>query len=233
MNDNDLKNSSTSNNVYKATTNLNTALENPQVNINSAVGVNIQGIDNSYNLDQNRGYILPASDLNGLEYNQNLVNNMDMQKSGVGNLSGTPSFIGQAVSNTGNISNINTSSVFYNTVNGSLDNITNKTNNVQTQFSGDVNNASEMQFVSGASLVNGGDFTGVANIEGYEQINNNNSNNINYEPTIAQKKKPSEGLAVAKEVKAMALIIFILLIFIFVIPYIYDFFRELDLVITN
>ena len=44
MNDNDLKNNTQENNTYHATSNLNTAIENPQINMNSAVGVNIKSV---------------------------------------------------------------------------------------------------------------------------------------------------------------------------------------------
>ena len=66
MNDNDLRNGfdnngSNNDNTYRATTNLNTAIENPNVNINSVMGVNIQDVEmnnssnlnNSYEVNQN------------------------------------------------------------------------------------------------------------------------------------------------------------------------------------
>ena len=46
MNNNELNNNGNSN-VYKATSNLNTAIENPQINVNSATGVNMR--DSGYN----------------------------------------------------------------------------------------------------------------------------------------------------------------------------------------
>ena len=74
-------------------------------------------------------------------------------------------------------------------------------------------------------------------------INNNidNSNmdtyqvdeNAKYEPIMPTKKKPKRVSVLSNEVKAMMIIIFILLAVVYVIPYIYDFFRGMDLVITN
>ena len=44
MNDNELQNNN-STSIYKATRNLNTEIENPEININSAVGINIQDLN--------------------------------------------------------------------------------------------------------------------------------------------------------------------------------------------
>lgn len=45
MNDNDLMNDGAKvDSTYRATTNLNTAIENPQINMNSAVGINIKDV---------------------------------------------------------------------------------------------------------------------------------------------------------------------------------------------
>ena len=46
MNNEELKTNSNSDRVYRATTNLNTAIENPDVTINTATDVNIQSVNN-------------------------------------------------------------------------------------------------------------------------------------------------------------------------------------------
>ena len=51
MNDNNLNNNSNKVNTYRATSNLNTAIENPQINVNSATGINIKNSNNNYYAD--------------------------------------------------------------------------------------------------------------------------------------------------------------------------------------
>ena len=69
MNDNNLNNnnidSNFQNGTYRATSNLNTAIENPQVNIGNAMGINIQ--ENGYN---NKN----TTDNNSTNMNNNFAN---------------------------------------------------------------------------------------------------------------------------------------------------------------
>ena len=62
MNDNEIKYTQDDKNVYRATSNLNTAIENPQVNINSAVGVNIKNAN--YSNDSYSSNIVNSNDYN-------------------------------------------------------------------------------------------------------------------------------------------------------------------------
>lgn len=160
MNKNEL-NYGNNNNVYRATTNFNTAIENPNVDIDRAIDVNIGENVDDINVSFNNN--ISSSFDNGINNNQSVYinTNIDMKQSN------------------------------YNVVN-------------------DINN-------NDFSVVN-------------EKVENSN---VKYEPTLKKKKKPSDGLEIPKEVKAMMKIIFILLIFMFVVPYIYDFFRGLGLVITS
>ena len=49
MNDNNFNGDDTKVNPYKATSNLNTALENPQINVNSVTGINVKDLgQNNY-----------------------------------------------------------------------------------------------------------------------------------------------------------------------------------------
>ena len=75
MNDNNLNSNTTNNNTYKATSNLNTAIENPQINVNSATGVNMQ--DLGYNNYANNNVPLNNNSqfLNNSYNNQEEVNN--------------------------------------------------------------------------------------------------------------------------------------------------------------
>ena len=143
MDSNDLNYKLDSDRTYRATPNLNTVLDNPQVSINNAMGMNIQDMDN----DVSYAY----RDVTNFNINQN--NDFDINK----------------------------------------DNVSSEETN----------------------------------------INSDKTSKVSYKPTLEQKKKPRSGIGVSKEVKAMAVIIFILLLVVFVIPYIYDFFKEMDLVITG
>ena len=49
MNDNNFNGDDTKVNPYKATSNLNTALENPQINVNSVTGINVKDLGQNQN----------------------------------------------------------------------------------------------------------------------------------------------------------------------------------------
>lgn len=210
MNDNSLGNSFDNGNVgndntYRATTNLNMAIENPDVNINSIMGVNIKNINTNnsqsnvnYNQGQNnleQGFI--NNDINTQVYNnsQNFINNSTFSQ---------------------NIENVN-----------------NNTNQYQAQFNSsvDVNNNTnqyQAQFIIGATN-NSNINTNMNFVSDYSSSSTDNEDaNVRYEPTLKTKKKPSSWLEIAKEVKAMFVIVIILSLFIFGMPYIYDFFRNMN-----
>ena len=186
MNDKDLEFGSNTNgdNVYRATTNFNTALENPEVNINTVTGVNIQDLENqSFNIDNNI---------------QNFNNNMD------------------SIQNSNTVQNAEANLNQYVNVNQNFD-------NSQGIYSFSNNNILPNNDVNAVSVVaNNSDI-----------VEEKENEHVLYQPTMKQKKKPGTGLQIAKEVKAMMVIILILLLVVIVIPYIYDFFKEMDLVITS
>ena len=66
-----------------------------------------------------------------------------------------------------------------------------------------------------------------------EDVSVTQTEDVKYKPTMKEKKKRGFGSQVSKEFKVMVFIIFILLLFLLVIPYIYDFFSNLQLVITT
>lgn len=153
MNDNNLNNNSNKVNTYRATSNLNTAIENPQINVNSATGINIKNSNNNYYADAKQ-----------------------------------------------------TDSKFLNN---------------------DIPNSTE------------------TNIDNYLNNDNNNNfnsnyqtptNNYSYEPVMQKKKRandnPISNLIHSKEFKTLIFIIFILVLFILIMPYIYDFFRNLKMSMT-
>lgn len=175
MNNNNLETDSNNEYTYRATANLNTAIEEPQVNIDSMMGVNMYNSDTDVNVYSQKLDNYQVKDFN------NFVSQADLQL-----------------------------------------------NNVQSEFiSNNNNNNSNSQFIVNEKQ----EFN-----ENYNDSDLNLSNNndkVLYKPTMKQKKKPNSGLIISKEVKMMIIIIFILLLFLFIIPYIYDFFRGLQLVITS
>lgn len=166
MNDNNLANNSfnnNNNNTYHATSNLNTAIENPQINVSSATGVNIK--DSGYN-----------------NYAEN---------------------------------NINNNSNFLN------NNFNQTTNDIPQSNSSDIQN----KYIP----------TNNDNNYNYNSYSNQNTENYSYEPVMKEKKKEKNALSStihSKEFKIMAAIVFILVLFLLLMPYIYDFFRELSMNMT-
>ena len=158
MNENNLDNNSNNNDTstYRATSNLNTAIENPQINVNSATGVNMQDL----------GYNNYANNNNNLNNNSQFLNN--------------------SYNNQGE-------------VNDYSDNITSPVN--------DSFNSNQSQSEDDGAYT--------------------------YEPVMQEKKVKKENvissLLHSKEFKAIIFIVFILCLFLLVMPYIYDFFRNLKM----
>ena len=195
MNDNDIRNNN-DNNVYRATTNLNTAIENPDVNINSATDVNMVSAsvyDNNFNIQDN-GMVINNVPIQQVDIMNNVVNqDLNLNSSAIVN--------NESVVDYGNVNN--------------------------NQFIPNMGSNIDMQQVD------------INNNIDNNNIDNNNMDtyqvdeNAKYEPIMPTKKKPKRVSVLSNEVKAMMIIIFILLAVVYVIPYIYDFFRGMDLVITN
>ena len=190
MNDNDIRNNN-DNNVYRATTNLNTAIENPTVNINSATGVNMVSAsvyDNNFNIQDNEMAInnVPNQQVDIM----NNVVNQDL------NLNSSAIVNNEPVVDYGNVNN-----------NQFIPNMDSNINMQQVDINNNIDNS---------------------NMDTYQV-----DENAKYEPIMPTKKKPKRVSVLSNEVKAMMIIIFILLAVVYVIPYIYDFFRGMDLVITN
>ena len=162
MNNNFDENSTQNNNdTYRANQNLNTAIENPQINIDNVNSINMKdvGFDN-----------VAAPD--NLENNRVFMNN-------------------------------------------NFNSIVNQNDN-NTNF----NQQEEQQLEKKEEVV-------------YEKTNQNNNTNYSYEPVTNSNKRPDENaisnLVHSKEFKATILIIFILVMFLLVMPYIYDFIRNLQM----
>lgn len=162
MNDNNLNNNDLNNNkvnTYHATSNLNTAIENPQINVSSATGVNIK--DSGYN-----------------NYAENNINN-----------------------NTNFLNN---------NFNQSNNNIDSSNNDISSKY------------------------VPTNNDSNYNSYSNYNTENYSYQPVMKEKKENNalSSTIHSKEFKIMIFIVFILVLFLLLMPYIYDFFRELSMSMT-
>ena len=169
---NDLNHDQDNTGTYHATSNLNTAIENPQYDVNNAMTMNINGADNS-------SY-----------QQQNLVQDEE------------PTYTFQPDSAVYE-SNIQSSSVQKN----------------DTMVEG---NSEGQQFIPDTSF--------------QYQTTTNNSNDqqqATYEPVMEQNKKNSVKFTIPREFQIVIFIVFIFFIFILLMPYIYDFFKELHLIITG
>ena len=196
MNDNELNNRvSSDTETYRATTNLNIDLENPQVNINSAVGVNIKNLtDNPVNNDRfsntsNDSYASFGMNSYSGNFQQNYNINLENQNS-------VPTID----------SNFNVHTSFDNNV-----------SDVETKEL-----SSHQQFIPNAS-------SDVDYSVGGQMSDNSSGISPIYAPTMEEKKQERQGFTVAKELKVTFFIVFVLLIFLFIMPYIYDFLKELEL----
>lgn len=151
--DNSLGNNSRKTTPYRASSNLNTAIENPQINLNSATGVNMKDL----------GYSNYASD--------------DSRDAGF--------------------------------------------------LNNDINEDSD--FSSNSNLT-------VADFSEDDNSHTRSNNNYSYAPVMKEKKRkgdnPISNLIHSKEFKTGIVIIFILVLFLMVMPYIYDFFRNLGMQFT-
>ena len=209
MNNNELTNNQSNNAVYHATSNLNTAIENPSVNINSAMGVNVQGVEDN-NLSNNGNS------------NLNSVN-------GYSNYQGINSPLDNNLSNNGN-SNLN-----------GVDGYSNY--QADNQYGNYLNNTNMGYINQGNQFVNGS-FSDVGNQNDFQNINqsfnssdttNNMVNNsVSYEPVMEKNKKSgTKKIVLSREVKYTIFVVFVLVIFVMMMPYVYDFFKKLQLVITS
>ena len=187
MNDNDyINNTQPSNNTYRATRNLNTEIENPEININSAVGINIQdsfdntnisnpdSINNYLNFNNNNGFTQPEVDnnyQNNSYYPNDYNNNYNMQNNH---------------QETNNSTFINNTKIKEEQEPNHTISFNNKTEEPKSQ----------------------------------------------YKPLLKQKKK-KESIAIPSELKVTMFIVFLLLLFIVVMPYIFDFVKQIELSLTR
>ena len=201
MNENEIKNKN--NNTYRATTNLNIDMENPQIHINSAVGMNIkepsqtQNFSQEYSSPSNTGYD---------DFYKDYSNVPSQAQNNNSNNSQTNPSDGYGVNH--NFSNMNSNNQWMNSE------ITENAANLENK------NYQNTQFIANQDLNNN-----------YVPTNDYSSE-VHYEPTMEEKKR-RERFTIPTEVKVTGFIVFILLIFVLLMPYIYDFFKNLQLSLTR
>lgn len=170
MNNNELNRRTSNPETYRATTNLNIDMENPQINMNSAIGVNIKNIDQgNYNNSQD----LNINPTNIYDTNNNFENTID-----------------------DNLNNFSTSSI----------------NNQENNFSDNIIPNTNQNYDTN-----------------YEKVIEKKEEKAIYEPTMQNKKKKDMNISIPIEVKVTFFIVFILIIFVLLMPYIYDFIKNLQL----
>ena len=185
MNDKEMMGDDSQVNTYRATTNLNTAIENPQINMNSAIGVNIKDVD--------------SSNFNTTNFSHNALSN--------------------------NQFNDDYSSLENNNANDSF----NFSQNVDYQANPSIQEEPSSFVGSSSYIENTNQFI---NHDETHFVPTNDGTTV-YEPTLEEKKRPSGGIKISRELKILFFIVFILFIFILLMPYVYDFFKNLQLVITT
>ncbi len=231
MDNNDVSNNG---GQYHATSNLNTAIENPELNINNAMGVNIQNdnqeLDDTNSLNNVDNTSFDDSQL----YQSNLVSSEDNNQLYQSNIESNGS---------GNGLDLNTNSSLEDNDNGVY-----KSNILSDYVNDNNSNNYDVTSIENNRVMTGDDVSLVDdNHDGNEKTNtfvpdtskyvpNNeyatNNSSEKYEPVMENNKKTVK-IAVSRDFKIILFIIFILVIFILLMPYIYDFFKGLGLVITS
>ena len=62
---------------------------------------------------------------------------------------------------------------------------------------------------------------------------NEEATSVSYAPVMDKNKTSQNKITISRELKVTIFIVFILVVFVLLMPYIYDFFKELQLVITG
>ncbi len=244
MNDNNLNyNNSDNNNVYRVTTNFNTALESLNSdNINSATSVNILGPEYSNGVINNSSFGNGGLSMQSTVSSDNntyqgqapeIISNNTYQQS----VTLVDSNIGQInnnfVASNSNFSSNNISvesNIFSNTIdNSQVGGVENFSDSSTNQFiTVPYNNANNANSSFG---LNGGiDSSRIANTSFDVYMGNDavtTTKKVAYEPAVNNKKKPSvDNTGSIKDSLFIIVITFILIGFVFAFPYIYDFLRE-------
>ena len=212
MNENELNNDSNKN-VYRATTNLNIDMENPQIHMNSAVGLNIKNVNNdgnNYDSSYSQNY---ANSFQGRDdFYKDYSKDMDLR--GENNIHSNYS---QTSSQMDNYLNNNFSDNSFE-------------NTEKTTINHNFNGSDYSTNTIGVSDNNSSEINSSRNYETY--VSNHVSGNVEYRPTMEEKKE-RKSFKIPTEVKVTGFIVFILMIFLLLMPYLYDFFKGLQLALSR
>lgn len=193
MDNNDFLNHSSNNGQYHATTNQNTAMENPQFSMNNVTDINIQNVGevNNYNanIDSNS---IPSDSYTSSFGQYDYQDNRNDSSNNYSSFDAHQSYS----SNAQDTSFINVPT-YQSNVNGVSDNMVNT------------------QFVPSSSF------------------QNEEATSVSYAPVMDKNKTSQNKITISRELKVTIFIVFILVVFVLLMPYIYDFFKELQLVITG
>ncbi len=202
MDHNNFSGNQSDSNTYHATPNLNTAMENPQYDVNSAMGVNIDNADMQSALSNTSNY-------------NDVSTNIDV---------GYNDFNFNGMVGTSNVSSSNHQFSNESVFNSNL--VENDVKDNQISDEKTLSNRSlEKQFIPNSSL-------GKDNVSSnYVSATSNES--VTYAPVMEQNKKNRKRITLSREFKVTIFIVFVLLLFISLMPYIYDFFKGLQLIITG
>lgn len=191
------------NNVYRAMPNMNTAIENPDVDLTGVMDVNIKDVNNDFGVNNSNSQINIGNSI--INHEIQMANEYNNQET------------------------MHQSNIYMNSVDQS-NNINNNFNNNQVNLEPVVNqNVSFMEDVDKKVDPNLGvqENVNISNNNIVTQVNESNVKEV-YKPTFKSKTKPKKGLVIPKELVVLIVIVGILLLFLFVMPYIYEFFRNLN-----
>ena len=204
---------------YHAMTNLNTAIENPEFNVNNTMGVNIEGNDSDLVIEDNSniGTKIPFGGDQVYQSNMMSNNNSGQMYDNNNRIYQANVMSDDTDSNNSFISNNNEASSFIN-------NSYNGNNNDFNQQNDYSNNDDESRY----SFIPTNSDKKKASNSSYQNVGNLEK----YEPVMENKKKNSK-FTLPKEFKVMVFLGLVLIVVVLLIPYVYDFFKELGLVISG
>ena len=210
MNDNNLDNNSFDA-PYRATKNLNTAMEAPQFNVSDAYDVNIKNVNNNNFAVNNVSDNINSTNPSYSECN-NMINS-------VSNTSMVNSY--NDMNNSSMINTVNSANIANDSYNSSQD--SNNSMNVGNSF---VNTDTSLGS-SSYDNTNIEDSTVTGSDVSYTPVGK-----TSYLPVGKTKKKPVQ-FTITPELKFLVIIVGILLIFVFVMPNLYDIIEKVKLVIMS
>lgn len=196
-------NNSSDGSKYRATRNLNTALENPQFNASDTFDVNLGKVNNFSNVQLN---------VQDNKFDDSKDNQYNVTSGNLNNNVEEKEVIKTTISSVDNDYNDGANNIV-NGVNTFVDNVSINDNNK------DANS----YYVSNDVDIRGGNETLENNIE---------KEKVTYAP-INNKRKKKVSITIPAELKIMIVLVIIILAFIYIIPNLYEFFRSIRLSILG